>query len=126
MTTAENNPKTQAENRERILSLTDPWRYLNEYHAFVAKPVPKKQWDTVGGARAAVNKEWAKLRASDGGRGCWDEAQVRNYRDVKAEAGRKAEEIEIHIHFGTVFDICATKHSELEAAKQIPKGRVVV
>ena len=67
--------------------------------------------------REAINKEWAKLRACDGGRGCWDESHVRHYRDVKAEAERKADETGIHTHFGTVFDICVIKDSELEAAK---------
>ena len=75
--------------------------------------------------REAVNKEWAKLRAADGGRGTWDETQVRSFWDVKKEAQKKEKETGEHTHFGFLFDIGVVKHSELERSKQKPKGRVV-
>ena len=81
--------------------------------ALVAKSVPRKHWATTPGMRAAIDKEWAKLRAADSGRGTWDEGKVRPLRDVQREARKKEAETGEHTHFGFVFDIGVVKHSEL-------------
>lgn len=91
----------------------------------MAKPVPRKQWETNAKALKSVDAEWHKLRVADEGRGTWDETIVREYWDIQKEAKDKLARIGIHIHFGTLFDLCVVKHSELEEAKHKYKGRVV-
>ena len=113
------------EHREKVLPLSDAEAHLRHFHTYVAKSVPKSKWDSTPGMREAVYKEWAKLRAADGGRGTWDESCVRSYWDVQREAKQKQAETGEHTHFGFVFDIGVVKHSELDASKHKPKGRVV-
>ena len=76
-------------------------------------------------AQAAVDAEWDKLRKADGGRGTWDESTVTNYWDAQRQAKAKLEETGVHTHFGTLFDLCVEKGSELEGSKRRYKGRVV-
>jgi len=76
-------------------------------------------------AQAAVDAEWDKLRKADGGRGTWDESTVTNYWDAQRQAKAKLEETGVHTHFGTLFDLCVEKGSELEESKRRYKGRVV-
>ena len=81
-------------------------------------------------AQEAVDAEWAKLRACDGGKGTWDESTVCEYWDAQRQAKEKLERTrregaEVHTHFGTLFDLCVEKGSELEESKRRYKGRVV-
>ena len=77
-------------------------------------------------AQAAVDSEWQKLRESDGGRGTWDETQPpTEHWQAQRQAKEKLANTGIHTHFGTMFDLCVEKSSELEEAKRRYKGRVV-
>ena len=82
-------------------------------------------WASMPRAQAAVDAEWQKLRDCDGGKGTWDETEVREYWDVKHEAKQKLDQTGIHTHFGSLFDLCVEKASELEESKRRYKGRVV-
>ena len=73
-------------------------------------------------AQAAVDAEWQNLRAADNGRGTWDESTVTNYWDAQRQAREKLESTGIHTHFGTLFDLCVEKGSELEGSKRKYKG----
>ena len=76
-------------------------------------------------AEAAVNAEWAKLRAADNGRGTWDESTVKEYYQAQNEARDRLASTGVHTHFATLFDLRVEKHSELPADKRKYKGRVV-
>ena len=76
-------------------------------------------------AQAAIDAEWRNLRDCDGGRRTWDESEVREYWDIQREAKQKLDNTGVHTHFGTLFDLCVEKASELEEAKRRYKGRVV-
>ena len=54
------------------------------FSAGVARPVRKDEIKTKPKAQAAVDVEWAKLRAT-GDRGSWDEKRVRSKRELLAE-----------------------------------------
>ena len=112
-------------HREKEQPTGDLTNHLINWYSLVAKPIERNLWDSIPKARAAVDAEWAKLRAADGGRGTWDESQVQPRWKVEAEAKTKFAETGIHTHFGTLFDLCVEKHSELEEAKRKYKGRVV-
>ena len=56
-------------------------------------------------AKAAMDKERAQGRE----KGVWDEAIVREWADVAAEAVREKREV----HFGWLFAICGEKNSDL-------------
>ena len=92
-----------------------PW----PINACVARPVGKKEIQENPKAKAALQKEWDRLRQA----GCWDETKVRSWREVAAEARQKGE---TH-HVGRIFAICVEKNAEL--AEDNParkyKGRVV-
>ena len=89
-----------AQHKEKILPIGDAQAQLRQGYGLVAKSVPRNKWDQTPGMREAINKEWAKLRAADGGQGTWDEAQVRSFWDVKRDAQRKEKETGEHTHFG--------------------------
>ena len=80
------------------------------FSACVARPVDRAERKEKPAAQAAIDKEWARLRALRGGKGCWDESAVREWRDV-ALSSRKSG---IHVHVGRIFDICVEKGSELD------------
>ena len=70
-------------------------------------------------ARASLDKEWGRLRKII----TWDEAGVREWRDVASEARSSGSKV----HVGRIFDICVEKGSELpkhDPARKF-KGRVV-
>ena len=67
------------------------------FSAVVARPVNKTEVRSTPAAQLALQKEWDKLRAA----GCWDEASVREWADVAAEARRK----NTKAHVGMIFDI---------------------
>ena len=98
---------------------------LITWYSLVAKPIPRKMWAAMPKAQAAVDAEWQKLRDADGGRGTWDESSVTNYWDAQRQAKHKLETTGVHTHFGTLFDLCVEKGSELEESKRRYKGRVV-
>ena len=61
----------------------------------------------------AMESEWASLR-KQGGKGVWDEALVREYRDVQQEAVHN----KTTVHFGRLFELCFEKHPELLGPRQ--------
>ena len=67
-------------------------------------------------AKAAVDKELAKLRTADGGRGTWDESAVMSRYEVERFAKEKLATPGFHTHFGTLFGLCVEKHLELDEA----------
>ena len=98
---------------------------LIAWYSLVAKPIPRKMWASMPKAQAAVDAEWEKPRAADGGRGTWDESTVTNYWDAQRQAKEKLENTCVHTHFGTLSDLCVEKGSELEETKRRYKGRAV-
>ena len=91
---------TGSVHREKVRPKGDTTEDLINRYCMVAKPVPRKMWDPIPKARAAVNAEWAKLRACDNGRGTRDETLVRPFWEVKKFAQAKIAESGIHTHFG--------------------------
>ena len=89
------------------------------FYACVARPVTKKEQAGNDKARAALLKEWTKLRKL----GCWDELGVREWRKVAAEARANGKTV----HVGRIFDICVEKNHELpeDDPNRKYKGRVV-
>ena len=75
--------------------------------------------------QAALDAEWQNPRACDGGKGTWDESSVCNYWEAQRQAKEKLERTGVHTHFGSLFDLCVEKASELEESKREYKGRVV-
>ena len=47
------------------------------------------------------------------------------YWQAQKEANDKLANTGVHTHFGTLFDLCVVKHSELDESKHKYKGRVV-
>ena len=103
----------QSEHRTKMDELFDPFHY----HVAVAKQLKMDEVMRTPAAKAAMEKEWKKLRDI----GCWDLTSVREYDDVRAEALAA----ERTVHFGRVFPICHEKHSELPPDQRVYKGRVV-
>ena len=96
------------------------------YNACVARPVGNKEVQANPKAKAAMDAEWARLRAvlrPDGKLGVWDESSVREWRDVKKDALRAGQKA----HCGIIFGIVVEKNSELPLAdpKRKFKGRAV-
>ena len=56
-------------HREKEHSKGDQLNPLIAWYNLVAKPVPRKLWETNVRAMTAVNNEWDKLRKADGGKG---------------------------------------------------------
>jgi hypothetical protein len=113
------------EHREKEESAGDQLNPLIAWYSLVAKPIPRKLWASMPRAQASIDAEWQKLRDCDDGKGTWDESEVREYWDVKHEAKMKLDKTGVHTHFGSLFDLCVEKGSELEEAKRRYKGRVV-
>ncbi|MCP4242468.1 MAG: hypothetical protein GY772_18080, partial [bacterium] len=93
--------------------------FLAVMSAFVARPVRPLEWLNNPEAWAAVQKEWEMLRKI----GTWDEASVREWRDVARDARRTGEKM----HVGRIFTLCFEKNYELEDGNPARKfkGRVV-
>merc|ERR1712127_380015 len=74
-----------------------------------------------------LQAEWGRLRAvpqpGTDRKGCWDEDEVREWRDVKADAKRRG----VKAHVVRIFNICAQKNSELpdDDNRKKYKGRAV-
>ena len=88
----------QSQHRERQAPTGDQMNPLIAWYSLVAKPIPRKLWATMPKAQAAVDAEWDKLRAADGGRGTWDESTVTNYWDAQRQAKEKLERTGVHTH----------------------------
>ena len=91
---------------------------FSAWYSLEAKPIPRNLWSSMPKAQAAVDAEWAKFRASDGGRGTWDESTVCSYWEAQRQAKEKLDKTGVHTHFGTLFDRCMGKGSELEEVKR--------
>ena len=96
------------------------------FNAAVARPVGKGELKSNPKARAAMDAEWARLRAiprPDGGFGAWDESRVREASEVRAEAKAQG----VKVHFGRVFGFVVEKNHELspDDPKRKFKGRSV-
>ncbi len=112
-------------HRDKEAGVGDQLNPLIAWYALVAKPIPRKDWDKMPKAKDAVNAEWGKLRKADTGKGTWDESTVREYWHAQNEARDKLAKTGVHTHFGTLFDLCHEKHSELPVKQRRCKGRVV-
>ena len=101
------------EHRDKIALSPIPWE------ACVARPVGKQEIEKTPAAKAALQKEWDKLRKIH----TWDESGVREWHKVAAEA--KASNTTVHV--GRIFSICVEKGSELKPGDpgRKFKGRVV-
>ena len=119
------SPTRPTGHREKVEEYGDQMNPLITWYSLVAKPIPRKMWASMPKAQAAVDSEWQKLRDADGGRGTWDESSVTNYWDAQRQAKQKLETTGVHTHFGSLFDLCVEKGSELEESKRRYKGRVV-
>ena len=69
-------------------------------------------------AKAAVDKEWAKLEKIS----AWNLTKVRSKKEVIDEARTSGAKVP----FASLMDICHLKNAELEAKHQKYKGRVVL
>ena len=90
---------------------------LSHYN-LVHKFIPMPQAFKIPYAKAAVEKEWKKLKKIP----TWQLTKVRYKKEVIEEArdnGRK-------VHFTSLMDLCHLKNSELEPQFQKYKGRVVL
>ncbi len=89
------------------------------YSACVARSVTRAEARSNKDAKAALDKEWLKLRTQ----GAWNEQGVREWEHVRREAIKNNKKV----HIGRVFDICVEKNSELPEGdpNRKFKGRVV-
>jgi hypothetical protein len=89
------------------------------FNACVARPVGKHEVGSNPKAKAALDKEWAKLRKIK----CWTESDVREASAVVAWSKNKDQPV----HFGRIFAICVEKNAELPQGdpRRKFKGRVV-
>jgi hypothetical protein len=89
------------------------------FSACVARSVGKREAQESPAARAALAKEWDRLRKA----GCWDESKVTEWDTVSANARRSGAKA----HVGMIFEICVEKGSELPPGdpSRKYKGRVV-
>ena len=84
----------------------------------IARKVSKSEWARTPEAKAAMDKEWNRLRfmkrpdPADAGIGVWDEKGVKEYSDVVKHCRLKG----IEATFARIAELCTEKNSEL------PKG----
>eukprot|EP00975_Prorocentrum_lima_P058500 12271059-Prorocentrum_lima.AAC.1 len=74
----------------------------NQHNAAVARTCSLKEADKNPKARAALDKEWERLKSIN----TWDESTVREWRDVAKDARFKGE----GAHVGRVFAILVEKN----------------
>ena len=89
-------------------------QHYNSVHKFIPMPQAMK----IRAAKAAVDKEWAKLEKIP----AWNLTKVRSKKAVTDEARTKG----ARVHFASLMHICHLKNAELEAKHQKYKGRVVL
>ena len=88
-----------------------------QHYDLVHKFIPMPQARKTPAAKAAADKEWAKLEKIS----AWNLTKVRSKKEVIDEARTKRAKV----HFASLMDICHLKNAELEAKHQKYKGRVV-
>ena len=89
-------------------------KHYNLVHKFIPMPQDMK----IPTAKAAVDKEWAKLENIS----AWNLTKVRSKKEVIDEARTSGAKV----HFASLMDICHLKNAELEAKHPKYKGRVVL
>ena len=89
-----------------------------QHYNLVHKLIPMPQSMKIPAAKAAVDKEWAKL----GKFSAWNLTKVKSKKKVIDEARTSGNTV----HFASLMDICHLKNAELEAKHQKYKGRVVL
>ena len=102
--------RLSTDNNFVVDSEGDP-EYIEGY-ACVARPVNKKELAACSPARAAMDKEWNKLRGCQNPKkhtGAWDENKVEEWGDI----ARRARGNHKPTHVGRIFGICVEKGSEL-------------
>ena len=82
------------------------------------KIIPMPQAMIIPDAKAALEKEWAKLEKIP----AWQLTKVRNKKEVIAEARKEGRTV----HFASLMDCCHLNNAELQPQFQKYKGRVVV
>ena len=88
-------------------------QHYNLVHKFI--PVPQAM--KIPAAKAAVDKEWEKLKKIS-----WNLTKVKSKKEVIDEARTAG----ATVRFASLMDICHLKNAELEAKHQKYKGRVVL
>ena len=89
-------------------------QHYNLVHKFI--PVPQAIKNPA--VKAAVDKEWEKMKKIS----AWKLTKVRSKKEVIDEARTSGAKV----HFASLMDICHLKNAELEAKHQKYKGRVVL
>ena len=89
-----------------------------QHKNLVHKFIPLPQAIKIPASKAAVDKEWEKLKKSS----AWNLTKVRSKKEVIDEARKTG----ATVHFASLMDICHLKNAELEAKHQKYKGRVVL
>ena len=82
--------------------------------AAVARPVGKKDIASSPKAQESFRVEWTRLED----KGVWDQANPREWDDVRAEANRTGEPV----HMGYMFDICVEKIQSSFPANEAIRG----
>ena len=88
-----------------------------QHYNLVHKFIPMPQAIKIPAAKAAVDKEWAKLEKIS----AWNLTKVRSKKKVIDEARTTGAKV----HYASLMDICHLKNAELEAKHQKYNGRVV-
>ena len=108
-----------------LQEIEQPFQFPNDLRqtritAAVARSISKKEAEDNDEAKAALRKEWARLREI----GTWDEGGVREYDDLVKEFRARQEDN----HFGRLFAILVEKNSELPLGHKdrTCKGRVAL
>ena len=89
-----------------------------QHYNLVHKFIPMPQAVIIPAAKAAVDKEWEKLKKIL----AWNLTKVRSKKEVIEEARTTGAKV----HFASLMDIWHLKNAELEAKHQKDKGRVVL
>ena len=88
------------------------------HESLVHKIIPMPQALIIPDAKAAVEKEWEKLKKIP----AWQLTKVRNKKEVIDEARTKGAKV----HFASLMDKCYLKNAEFETKHQKYKGRTVL
>ena len=89
-----------------------------QHYNLVHKFIPMPQAMKIPAVKAAVDKEWEKMKKFS----AWNLTKVRSKKQVIDEARTKGAKV----HFASLMDICHLKNAELDAKHQKYKGRVVL
>ena len=108
---------SESPNRPHQSRIAGAGSVSEEYFAMVHKPIPINKALQIPEAKAALDKEWNKLKDKK----AWLVETVSEKRDIQEKAKREGKKV----HFGALMDLCHLKHAELAAEFQKYKGRVV-